>query len=346
MRNAKNILIAPLNWGLGHAARCIPIIKNLQAQGHHIIIASDGMALELLKKEINDAIFEKLPAYNITYSKRPWFNKWHLLMQATRLKKIVKQEQLKTRQLIDKHQIDVLISDNRFGVYDPRVQSIYITHQLRVLSGWSSFISTYLHQQIYQKFHEIWIPDFAGQTNLSGRLGHVANSSLNLKYIGPLSRIKIKKTTLKYDVLAILSGPEPQRSLLEKKLIEQLAVLPVKSAIVQGKIDKKTNIKNYGNIDIYNYVNASALEYLINSSDKIIARSGYTSIMDLISMQKPVLWIPTPGQDEQKYLARHIHQKFGYQYTTQAKISLDIDLLDNLPATNFSLFSKKPVKLI
>jgi UDP:flavonoid glycosyltransferase YjiC (YdhE family) len=158
--------------------------------------------------------------------------------------------------------------------------------------------------------------------------------------------MKIKKTTLKYDVLAILSGPEPQRSLLEKKLIEQLAVLPVKSAIVQGKIDKKTNIKNYGNIDIYNYVNASALEYLINSSDKIIARSGYTSIMDLISMQKPVLWIPTPGQDEQKYLARHIHQKFGYQYTTQAKISLDIDLLDNLPATNFSLFSKKPVKLI
>ncbi len=330
MRKTKNILIAPLNWGLGHATRCIPIIKKLQVDGHRIIIASDGAALKLLQKEIDGAIFEKLPAYNITYAKNPRFNKWHLLNQLPRLFKIIKQENKITNKLIQKHHIDLLISDNRFGVYSPDIKSVYITHQLRVLSGWTSFITTWIHRRIYQKYDEIWVPDNVDQPNLSGKLGHLSHTKLNIKYIGIQSRMTPKSYPKKYDVLAVLSGPEPQRSLLEKKLIKELGHLKTKSAIIQGIVGDKKTVAFKENLTVYNYVTSNELETLINSSEIIISRSGYTSIMDLVSLQKKVLWIPTPGQAEQVYLAGYLSKKYGCKTQKQNKINLNDEYLKNL----------------
>jgi len=320
MRQTKNILIAPLNWGLGHATRCIPMIKKYQAEGHRLIIASDGVALQLLQKEFPDAIFETLPAYNITYARKSWLNSWHLLRQLPHILKTIRQERQLTESLVDKYQIDTLISDNRFGVYSKKVFSVYITHQLKVLSGLTTFLTTWLHQKIYQKYDEIRVPDVAGTPNYSGKLGHLSVQNQKIKYIGIQSRMKPEKLTKKYDVLAVLSGPEPQRSLLEQKLLEVFNKLSLKTALVQGLVTGTPDVKNKNGTDVYNYLTSNDLERLLNQSEIIIARSGYTSIMDLTVLQKKVIWIPTPGQPEQVYLAQYLSQNPHYKFVDQSQI--------------------------
>jgi len=319
MRQTKNILIAPLNWGLGHATRCIPMINKYQAEGHRLIIASDGAALKLLQKEFPDAIFEALPAYNITYARKAWLNPWHFLRKIPHILKTIRQERQVTEMLIDKYQIDILISDNRFGVYSKKVFSVYMTHQIRVLSNWTTFLTTWLHQKIYQKYDEIWVPDVAGKPNYSGKLGHLSRQNPKIKYIGIQSRMNQQKLTKKYDVLAVLSGPEPQRSLLEEKLLKIFKKLPLKTALVQGVVTGTPEMKNKNSTDVYNYLTSKDLERLINQSEIIISRSGYTSVMDLTVLQKKVIWIPTPGQPEQFYLARYLSQNFHYKFIIQGQ---------------------------
>ena len=330
MRQTKNILIAPLNWGLGHAARCIPIIKNLQQQGHHIIIASDGAALTFLQAEFPDLSFEKLPAYHITYARKPRLNIWHLWRQIPHILNAIRQERQKTQALIQKYGIDILISDNRFGVYAPQVKSIYITHQLQVLSGPLTWLSTWIHAQIYKKFDEIWVPDLSGNPNLSGRLGHPRILPDKVNYIGPLSRMARREVSPEYDVLAILSGPEPQRYLLEEKLLSILSQLDLKSALVQGRVEGQKTQTSIQGVTVYNYLTTQDLESLINRSENIILRSGYTSIMDMVVMQKKVLLIPTPGQPEQEYLAKHLALNFGILFQKQQDIVLNRDLFFRL----------------
>jgi len=330
MRQTKNILIAPLNWGLGHAARCVPIIRQLQSEGHRIIIASDGDALQFLQEEFPDLTFEALPGYDITYARKPFWNKWHLLRQLPHIIKTMQAERKVTDLLVEKYHVNRIISDNRFGVYSKKVPSVYITHQLRVLSGATTWLTTYFHQKIYQKYDEIWVPDLAGKPNLSGRLGHPRNVPEQVKYIGPLSRMVHHKVPKKYDVLVILSGPEPQRSLLEEKLLAELSQLALKTALVQGRVKGPRIQTSIRGIDVYNYLTAKDLESLINRSDSVILRSGYTSIMDMAIMQKKVLLIPTPGQPEQAYLAEYLALNFGILYQKQQNISLNNDLFSRL----------------
>ncbi len=331
MRQTKNILVAPLNWGLGHATRCIPIIKDLQQQGHRLIIASDGLALELLKREFPNLEFEPLPSYNITYAKNAFFNRWHLLKQMPHILKTIKKEKKKTAELIKKHHLDLIISDNRFGVYSSDVKSVYITHQLKVLSGWTTPITTFIHYIIYKKYDKIWVPDVADEPNLSGKLGHNTKIPGNkIKYLGILSRMQPQKMEKKYDLLAILSGPEPQRTQLEKILLQKFKQLNIKTALIRGVINNDKDVENQHLTTIYNYVTAKDMEQLINRSDAVICRSGYTSVMDMASMQKKVLMIPTPGQDEQIYLAKHLAEKFGVTVQRQDNINLSDNILDNL----------------
>ena len=332
MRQSKNILIAPLNWGLGHATRCIPIIKDLQQQGHRIIIASDGGALKLLQDEFPELEFEKLPAYRITYAKHSWLNRWHLLKQLPHIIRTIKKERQLTDELIKKYDLNLIISDNRFGIYSKDIQSIYITHQLKVLSGWTTKLTTWIHAKIYNRYNEIWVPDVADEPNLSGKLSHFSKSINNkIKYIGILSRMKSKNLPKKYDVLAILSGPEPQRSQLENILLEKFKTLNLKIALVRGVIDNKKDVENQYDITIFNYVTGKELEQLINQSEAVICRSGYTSIMDMAVMHKKVLMIPTPGQDEQQYLAHHLAEIFQIKILQQKDLKLlNVNMLRNL----------------
>lgn len=305
MSKQKNILVAPLNWGLGHAARSIPIIRELMQQGHHLIIASDGVALDFLRKEFPLLIFEELPPYDISYSSNSFWMKLKLLFQTPKMMHSVLAEKKVTKELIRKYNIDLIISDNRFGVRDDSVRSIFITHQLKVLSGWTTWLSTKAHQLLHRQFDEIWVPDFEGEQNLSGILGHFRKNR-KLKYVGLLSRFEKREIKTKYDLLVVLSGPEPQRSILEEKLLRELETLESKIVLIRGIVEKKQTVKTINHLKIYNFALSDELEKLINASDIIISRSGYTSIMDYCKLEKKVFFIPTPKQYEQEYLATYL----------------------------------------
>ena len=171
LKNGR-ILIAPLNWGIGHATRCIPIIKQLQENGFTPIIASDGAALKLLQKVFPDVISYELPSYQVAYAKNSSFFLLKLLSQLPKFIRIYKQEKQRIDKLVITEKIDVLISDNRFGVFHKQIPSIYLTHQLRIKSGITTFLTSKIHQRIINKHIECWVPDIAEYPNLSGELSH------------------------------------------------------------------------------------------------------------------------------------------------------------------------------
>jgi uncharacterized protein (TIGR00661 family) len=299
----KNILIAPLNWGLGHATRCIPIIQELEKNGFHPIIASDGASLILLKKEFPHLLALELPSYRIEYPKNPRNFKWKMLVNSPKILHAVVTENKLVHQWIKKYHLNGIISDNRFGIYSKKIPSVYITHQLTVLSGKTTWISSKIHAFFIQKFNECWVPDVEGILNLSGKLGHLKKSNLNLKYIGVLSRMKKQNPPIRYEIMVLLSGPEPQRSILEEKLIEEFKAYSKKVVFVQGIMETEQKIEQIGNITFYNFMQTKQLETTINESKMVLSRSGYTTIMDLAKLEKKAFFIPTPGQLEQEYLA-------------------------------------------
>lgn len=317
MIDKKTILVAPLNWGLGHAARCIPIINALQKEGYAVIMASDGGALDLLKKEFPTIPAVQLPGYQVSYSKKGPYLKTKLLASSPRILQAIKSEHKVLYQLIDRYAIDGIISDNRLGLYTTKVPTVIITHQLNVLSGKTTLLSTYIHNRFIKRFQECWVPDTQGDNNLSGVLGHPKKTVVPTKYIGPLSRMRCTQEEIRYKAIAVLSGPEPQRTLLENILLEKLKKLPGKILLVQGIIGDTQVSTRKGNIEIINFLTTPELEKAINCSEFVIARSGYTTIMDLACMGKKAFFIPTPGQPEQEYLAKRFQEKGIVPYSTQ-----------------------------
>jgi len=300
----KKILIAPLNWGLGHATRCIPIIKALVENGFEPIIASDGVALALLKKEFPKLISIELPAYNIQYAENGKNFKWKLVAQLPKMVIAIKKEKAKIRKIVENYEIEGIISDNRLGVYSSKVPSVFITHQLNVLSGKTSWLTTKLHLRYLLKFNSCWVPDVSGAENLSGRLGHPEKIVEKINYIGPLSRIEKKTLPIKYDIMVLLSGPEPQRTLLEKKLIKELENSSKEILFVKGIVESQQQIEKINSITYYNFMNSEELSTAFNECEFVVCRSGYTTVMDLAKLEKKAFFIPTPGQYEQEYLAK------------------------------------------
>ena len=302
----KRILIAPLNWGLGHAARCIPIIHALLRHDFEVIVASDGIALTLLKKEFPKLESVKLPSYDIEYAKNPQFFKWKLLKDSPKLLKTIKAEKKAIKTIIEDLNIDGIISDNRLGVHSKKVPCVFITHQLQVLSGSTTWLSTKMHQNIIKQFDACWVPDNHGEPNLSGKLGHLPNLEITTKYLGPLSRFQKKETKVVYDLMVLLSGPEPQRTFLEDKLLEDLKEFSGQIIFVKGIIEMEQSVVKENNMTIYNFMTSDLLEKSLNESALVLSRSGYTTIMDLAKLEKKAFFIPTPGQFEQEYLAERL----------------------------------------
>ncbi|MBU2939058.1 glycosyltransferase [Lacinutrix sp. C3R15] len=306
MNTKKRILIAPLNWGLGHATRCIPIIHALLKNNFEVIIASDGVALMLLKKEFPKLEAIELPTYNIEYAKNAKLFKWKLLKDSPKVLKAIKAEKKAIKTIIETHFIDGVISDNRLGLHSKKVPCVFISHQLQVLSGNTTWLSTKMHQKIMKQFDVCWVPDNLGEPNLSGKLGHIDMTELPTRYLGPLSRFHKKETKITTDLLVLLSGPEPQRTLLENKLIEELKAFKGKIVFVKGVMEETQTKVQEGNMTIYNFMTSTLLEQTINESALVVSRSGYTTIMDLAKLEKKAFFIPTPGQFEQEYLAKRL----------------------------------------
>lgn len=312
----RKVIVAPLNWGLGHASRCIPVIKALQKEQLTPVIASDGAALELLHKEFPELESIELPSYKISYGKHL---KWSLFKKIPVIIKTIKREQRVVHQYLEKNNAVVgIISDNRFGVCSSGLPSVYITHQINVKSGLLSPITRYFHQRIIKKFDECWIPDdedsrFSGELSQSKKL-------LNQKYIGVLSRFQKKDVKKTLDLLIVLSGLEPNRTQLEEKLIEKFCNSNLKICLVQGKIEPQETTVELENFQMINFALTEKLEFLLNASKHVICRSGYSSVMDLITLGKSAILIPTKDQNEQEYLAQYLNKRGYFSMISEDRI--------------------------
>ena len=277
----------------------------MQKYGFQPVIASDGDALTLLKKEFPDLTFYELPAYNISYSKKK-SQKSKLLLQSPAILKAALEEKKTVKKIHTIENLSGIISDNRFGIRHSEVPSVYITHQINVLSGVTTLVSSKIHKQLIKKFDACWVPDIDVPDNLSGMLSHTRTDGFNIRFIGSLSRLESEKKNKKYDILILLSGPEPQRSLLENRLLKQLVTIEKNILFVRGCFNCKTLNINSPFIELKNYLLAHDLQDAINQSEVIVARSGYSTIMDLAKLHKQAFFIPTPGQYEQEYLAQRM----------------------------------------
>lgn len=326
----NRILVAPLNWGLGHATRCIPIIKSLEDKGFSPVIASDGASLELLKKEFPRGEFVELPSYNIKYTKNGGLLKWKLLLDAPKILAVIKKENDAVNAIMKSHRISGIISDNRYGVYNSKVPSVIVTHQINVLSGATTRMSSKINHQMINKFDECWIPDVDSDKNLSGKLSRSTSLKIPTRHLGVLSRFKPSINELVYDLLILLSGPEPQRSLLETRLLEQLKTVDLKTLLVSGLVEGEQKWEDEGPLTKVNFLLAKEAEAVINQSKLILSRSGYSTIMDLAKLGKKAFFIPTPGQSEQSYLAEKFKEEQIAPFCKQEHFSKEaLDQMDS-----------------
>lgn len=323
MNSSKNILIAPLNWGLGHATRCIPIINKLIEHGFTPIIASDGRALELLKKEFPHCVFESLPGYEVTYAREAKHFKLNMLLQIPKLIKAVISEYRTTQKLHRHYQFCGVISDNRLGVRLSKIPSVFITHQTKVMSGGTTYISTKIHRFFIHRFHRCWIPDMPSIPNLSGRLGHSEKLRIPVDYLGVISRFQKSDTPLTYDLCILLSGPEPQRTMLENQLKSEIVKYTFNTLFIRGVVEKEQKTEKLGFVIYYNFMTSVELEQALNASKFILSRSGYTTVLDLAALEKQAYFIPTPGQYEQEYLAKKLKKDGIVPYAKQHRFSFE-----------------------
>ncbi|PLX13991.1 MAG: glycosyltransferase [Marinilabiliales bacterium] len=327
MQKSTKILVCPLDWGLGHASRDIPIICKLLDAGFDVIIAACGDTVNFLKLEFPELVVINLPGYKIRYSKR----NFQIIKMLALIPKIIShtyKEHYLLKEIIEKYAIDIVIADNRFGLWNNRTYNIFITHQLKV--KFPGFLR--LLEPIYKgisgffirRFDECWIPDYMSENNLSGELSHSKIKLDNCYYIGPLSRfMKDAKNEVNedIDILFVLSGPEPQRSIFENKIIDQVNDKGLKIILVRGTTKK---INKMPKIVVLDVANTKILSDLLVRAKMVICRSGYTSIMDLYLLKKKTVLVPTPGQTEQEYLAQYLSQKNIFYSITQKEFTLDM----------------------
>lgn len=315
IQHSEKILIAVLNWGLGHATRCIPIIRELIGSGKKLVLASDGISLKLLQKEFPDLVCHEIAPYNVNYGGHSMA--LSIISQLGKIAKAIKQEHIDVQALHNKYHFDLIISDNRYGCYVKGIENIFISHQLNIQSK-NIFLSKLANLSIryYLKiFDKIWVPD-DDQGSLSGNLSHFKGRT-KLEYIGALSRFKKEQLPKHYDILIILSGLEPKRTILEEALLAELKDMDLKLCLVrgiEGLDDVPAKIKT---IDL---ATSEKLNELILTSKLIICRSGYSSIMDLVHLNAKALLIPTPGQTEQEYLAEHLANHPNFSFIPENKI--------------------------
>ncbi len=315
------VLICPLNWGLGHATRCIPLIDQYIQQGHIVHIATDGIALKLLQERYPQLRFWHAPSYSIRYSKGT-SQVAKLLFQLPGIVKSIFQEHSWLKKHVNAESYDLILSDNRFGMWHSTIKSVYITHQLQIkMPDGIKFlepIAWWLHRQIIKQYAECWIPDFSGTNNLSGELSHGKPLLPNTVYIGPLSRFSFLKASPSvnvFDAVCIVSGPEPQRTLFETQLLRRFSNYSGKVLLLRGLPGSKNTLNHTENIHVKNSLNDVDLAGYLLSCNKIICRSGYSTIMDLYTLNclHKAEMIATPGQTEQQYLQKLYLHKYSVQ---------------------------------
>jgi uncharacterized protein (TIGR00661 family) len=347
----KTILVAPLDWGLGHATRCIPIIKELQNYPLKIIIAADGAVKTMLKQEFPQLQFIDLEGYKIKYSKNKRWFRFKLLIQFPKILSSVTKEHRWLNRVIKEHAVDAVISDNRFGLYHQSIPCVYITHQLFIKTGnpISDLIATKIHTSYIKNYTQCWIPDYDGKKNIAGALSQAQSGLQNIHYMGCLSRFERKISSENtVDLLIVLSGPEPQRTIFEQLLFDQLRDYKGKVLFVRGlpANDQQADYELLPNITVKHYLNATELNAVLQTASLVISRSGYTTIMDLLKLGRKAVLVPTPGQTEQEYLATYLSDLQYFctieqdQFVLKEAIALADKFPSQLPAFDMEQYKK------
>ena len=332
------VLVAILDWGLGHATRSIPVIRQLQQHSCDVVMAGSGDSLLLLRREYPLFPFVLLPAYSPRYPGGRSMA-WAMALQLPKFARVIRAEHRVIEKIIVEKKIELIVSDNRYGCWSANIPSVFITHQSNILMpkrfGLFKRLVRKLNERMMNRFTECWVPDFPSGDSLAGHLADFGKVHVKVpvRFIGWLSRFEyraVEKVTA--DVVAILSGPEPQRTLLEDKVLRQLEGSGLKFRVVRGLPALQTASERK---EVVNFLSASELQSWIESAGLVLARSGYSTVMDMKALGKKVVFIPTPGQTEQEYLAQRL-MKSGIAFSmAQDEFDLRTAIIES---KNFSGF--------
>jgi hypothetical protein len=320
----ERVLFSPLDWGLGHATRCMPLIKSWIELGCIVTIAADGPHAEVIREAFPGVRILSWPGYRVRLASNPRIFSWYFVAQFPRLIRRMFAEQRSMLRLMKQEKFDYIVSDNRPGFFHPEITSIYITHQLSVRTGyrWLDSIASWMHRKLMSRFQTCWVPDWEGERALAGDLSNPKTKpSFAIQYLGPLSRMESSAPEKKYRFVAVISGPEPQRSLLEQILLPWLEKQNGPTALVRGLPGMNGLAITSTCVEIFNHLPAHHLAMLMQQSEWVIARSGYSTIMDLVQLKQQAILIPTPGQAEQIYLADHLKSHSLFQMIKQEQWS-------------------------
>lgn len=365
------VLVAPLDWGLGHATRCVPLIHTMLQMGWEVTLAGESPSLHILTQEFPHLPTLSLKGYHISYPKKGFLFIPTLLFQIPKLFKTISLEKKWLEEKQKVYKWDIVISDNRYGLSNKNTTCIFITHQLHVISGWGKLIDGIVNKKLHQwinKFNQCWIPDQEEDGGIAGLLSHPlspyslspvpsslfpVDSSLSpvpyslfpipLTYLGPLSRLNPKEDIEQDKIVVLLSGPEPQRSLLEEKILSQIKTIDESFLVVRGLPDEQNQPQEAPNIQFKNYLSAQDLSTALSSAKLVICRSGYSSVMDLLKFRKKAILIPTPGQTEQLYLGNLLKERNWFCVAQQHDFQLAnaipecLSIQQVLPTLNFDL---------
>ncbi|MFE3846072.1 glycosyltransferase family protein [Thermoplasmatota archaeon] len=326
------IIYGICSWGLGHSTRSLPVIRKLIEENNKITIISNGRALELLKKELADKVqYIDIPDYPMLISdnSRQFIAKsiiyWPLFIKKMEsgLQKLTK--------IVKKNHYDIIISDGRYDIYNKEIPSFFISHQMRIMNPLRiKFLETgseIFNKFFFKRFKGVIVPDYK-EDDLSGDLSHNLKKidTEKLNYVGVLSDFKNINTKKDIDYLISISGPEPQRTIFEKKILSQLRYLNGNIIITLGKSDEKKEI-NKESIKIYSFLNKDKREDFLNRAKIVISRSGYSTLLDLAVTGTKALLTPTPGQIEQEYLSEYHNEKGTFYSVDQKNIDLRKDII-------------------
>ncbi len=327
----KRILYAVLNWGLGHAVHSVPMIRSL-SKNNEVILAATGRALAFLKDEFPHLQSINLPDYTIQYASKQRFLVVRLILQVPAMLVSLLREHWQTEKIVRERDIDLIISDNRYGVYSRNVPSFFITHQLRFKLPRTirkfEVISEWFNRWYFRKYSGVLVLDEQGEENMAGDLAHSGKICRHpkLAYIGLWSTVHKENVPQDIDVLAVISGPEPHRGIFGKKVIEQMKNMPGNKVVILGKPEDTGKDYSYPGLQAYSFKNRKEVNALLNRAKIVVCRSGYSSTMDMVSLKKPALMAPTPGQTEQEYQAEYYRDKGYFYMVSQEEMNLSVDL--------------------
>lgn len=327
----KHILIAPLDWGLGHTTRCVPLIRYILSLGHVPVVAANPSQRAFIEETFGNIEIIHLEGYNILYSEWNRFGQTGLLSQMPRILKTINTEHKWLMQLSDERQLDGIISDNRYGLFHPHIPSVILTHQLQVQTGLGNIpdlVIQKLHYKYLNRFNAAWVVDVPGMPNLGGKLSHPVTLPQRTAYTGLLSQFEgmDKSNNADGGLLILLSGPEPQRGILSSILWQQALNYKGMVTFVEGSENVIAPATIPPHITYHKRLTNKQLLPILLSANMVISRSGYSTLMDLIALCKKAIIIPTPGQTEQQYLGRHLHSQGIFYCTPQKGFDLETAL--------------------